>query len=325
LLQSKHVEVMTASVLFIKTTLNIVDIEDMPKHLKSLAEGFAMMMKDHKGKFREYAQPVLARLIKKFGYEEVSAHFPEESNKVLRAIHKQERQKKEKTKKERPENGGDNESSDDDDAEFLGENVLGDKAYDKQTEEGETFIIEEEEPVDFLDKKAMRSVISAKPQDRTEKPKKKNEFKMLPDGRLLIQDSDDDDDHDIYYNEKDKLPIDDRMLDEVDKEMFGNKSRKMTKKRLLEEANKAEEHDADDDPENVKPINEKFKRNNGSKTKPYAGHQFKAKKAGGDVKIGKLEPFAYIPLDMKNLNKRRRQQAVLPFKAIARGSKRSKT
>ena len=25
---------------------------------------------------------------------------------------------------------------------------------------------------------------------------------------------------------------------------------------------------------------------------------------GGDIKIGKLEPFAYIPLDMKNLNKR---------------------
>lgn len=40
---------------------------------------------------------------------------------------------------------------------------------------------------------------------------------------------------DIYFGKtSEKLPIDDRMMDSVDRELFGSKSRRMTKKRMLE-------------------------------------------------------------------------------------------
>eukprot|EP00026_Physarum_polycephalum_P000557 Phypoly_transcript_00558.p1 GENE.Phypoly_transcript_00558~~Phypoly_transcript_00558.p1 ORF type:complete len:1227 (-),score=266.90 Phypoly_transcript_00558:812-4462(-) len=329
LLQSAYVEVMTETVQFLKATIHLIDEEDMRPNLKALADGFSYMMQSHKGKFRDYGVHVVAKLIKRYGYDTIVPLFPEECHKVLRAINKKERKKKDKTKKEKEP--GEESSSDESDSEFLGENLLGNNVFDKQNEP-ETFIIEGDEPIDFLDKKAMKRVISAKPQSQQQqKQKKKSEFKTLPDGRLLIQDSDDDEDsHNIYFNNtSEKLPIDDRMMDSLDKELYGKKSHRMTKKRMLEEDRRREDADEDDEQaeregRRDRPVNEKFRKNtNPKKIAKYAGHQFKAKKAGGDIKIGKLDPFAYIPLDLKNLNKRRRQHAVNSFKPIARSSRQS--
>jgi len=330
LLQSSYVEVMTETVQFLKATMHMIDDGDMKPQLQTMVDGFAYMMTKHKGKFRDFGVHVVTRLLKRYGYETLIPMFPEDCHKVLRAINKREKKKKDKTKREK-EPGEDN-SSDESDSEFLGDNLIGNNVFEKQSEP-ETFIIEGEEPLDFLDKKAMKRVISAKPQvqqQQKEKQKKKSEFKMLPDGRLLFLDSDEDEEsHNIYFNNTtEKLPIDDRMLQSMDKELYGNKSRRVTRKRLLEEDRKREDADEDDEQDQregrERPVlNEKFKKNaNPRTTQKYAGHQFKAKKAGGDIKIGKLEPFAYIPLDLKNLNKRRRQHAVKSFKPIATSSKK---
>lgn len=53
------------------------------------------------------------------------------------------------------------------------------------------------------------------------------------------------------------------------------------------------------------------------------GLEFKAKKAGGDVKKeGKHEPYAYVQLSRNSLNRRKRKAAGSQFKSIANKSKK---
>ncbi len=94
-------------------------------------------------------------------------------------------------------------SSDEDDADFLGENTFGGQTFDHNNN-NETLIIEGEEPIDLLDKQAIKrvicinfassiflntkltSTIAAKPKTKKDGKPKKEEFRILPDGRLLI-------------------------------------------------------------------------------------------------------------------------------------------
>jgi ribosomal RNA-processing protein 12 len=55
------------------------------------------------------------------------------------------------------------------------------------------------------------------------------------------------------------------------------------------------------------------------------GVDYKAKKAGGDVKKkGKHDPYAYIQLSRNSLNRRKRKAAGSQFKSIANKSKKKK-
>jgi len=54
-----------------------------------------------------------------------------------------------------------------------------------------------------------------------------------------------------------------------------------------------------------------------------AGDHYRAKKAGGDIRVkGKLEPFAYLPLDPKQLNRRSRQKSIEKYKNIVAAAKK---
>ncbi len=53
------------------------------------------------------------------------------------------------------------------------------------------------------------------------------------------------------------------------------------------------------------------------------GAEYRSKKAKGDMKKpGKADPYAYVPLDMKNLNRRKRAKAAGQFKNLVRGAKK---
>lgn len=55
------------------------------------------------------------------------------------------------------------------------------------------------------------------------------------------------------------------------------------------------------------------------------GVEFKAKKAGGDMKKkGKMEPYAYVQLSRNNLNRRKRKNNGNQFKSISNKSKKGK-
>ncbi|GFW67201.1 RRP12-like protein [Trichonephila clavipes] len=52
------------------------------------------------------------------------------------------------------------------------------------------------------------------------------------------------------------------------------------------------------------------------------GEEFKAKKAGGDIKKGKYDPYAYIPFNKELLNRRKQIKVKGQFKSIVRGAKK---
>ncbi|KAL9880391.1 RRP12-like protein [Glossina fuscipes] len=56
----------------------------------------------------------------------------------------------------------------------------------------------------------------------------------------------------------------------------------------------------------------------------HTGSEYSTKKAKGDMKKkGKLDPYAYIPLSRKSLNRRRRAKHVGTFKSIVKGASKS--
>lgn len=51
------------------------------------------------------------------------------------------------------------------------------------------------------------------------------------------------------------------------------------------------------------------------------GKEYRAKKARGDVKLkGKPDPYAYIPLSRKLLNKRKRQKSSAQLKGVVQAA-----
>jgi len=56
----------------------------------------------------------------------------------------------------------------------------------------------------------------------------------------------------------------------------------------------------------------------------HSGVRYKSSKTGGDVKSGKFEPYAYIPLDPKQLNKRRRNTAYKKYTPYVKKHKKER-
>jgi len=83
------------------------------------------------------------------------------------------------------------------------------------------------------------------------------------------------------------------------------KFNKDTKKRRLDEANMEDVEMADVDESTSK--SKKMKKKS---SEVKLGHEFKAKKAGGDIKKGGVDPFAYMSLSQAAKNGRRGRQHV---------------
>ena len=68
------------------------------------------------------------------------------------------------------------------------------------------------------------------------------------------------------------------------------------------------------------------KKDEGGHIIKYSGDAYKSTKGSGDVlKAGKHEPFAYIKLNPKMLNKRNKEKAVKSFESIvSHGKKQDK-
>ncbi|KAF5307989.1 hypothetical protein FQR65_LT06557 [Abscondita terminalis] len=148
--------------------------------------------------------------------------------------------------------------------------------------------------------------IATKPTvNTTETSTKKNKnrgFKTAADGRLIITDIDSKDDSDT---DKDKLKKFDKL--------------------------KLEDSDSDDEVGASEPVTSKKRKRSEmgsvksgpvSKKTSVAGSEYRAKKAGGDVKKkGKVDPYMYLPLQRTLLNKRKRAKASGQFKNIQKAAK----
>lgn len=167
---------------------------------------------------------------------------------------------------------------------------------------------------------------------KTAKLQKKEEnrgFKTAPDGRLIIKDIEDDetdsDDDDLtgYKDKAQKKVYDDDSDDAKNDEGNDGPSRK----KFAYQAGGSGIHrpvaaSVKSGWSNASGISKTSKKSQVSRA---PGSEYRAKKAGGDLKKkGKVEPYAYVQLSRNALNRRKRKNNSTQFNSIVNKSKKGK-
>ncbi|XP_033632668.1 RRP12-like protein [Asterias rubens] len=222
---------------------------------------------------------------------------------------------------------------DDDKAKGKGQKVKGRKSKKHQArEQGAAWLKEgqsEEAPLDFLDPSVSRRVLATKPEEKTEKSYTgvKHNFKTMPDGRLIITEPNDDEDGQEGKKSgpgkkrKGKASEEADELDEMMDEELA--ARKTNRKRKMEDFSISD--DEDETPN-------KYQAGGSGIHRPIAvakrtlkepGAEYKAKKAKGDIKKkNKDDPYAYLPLNRQQLNRRIKAKSGGLWKKVAPKGKR---
>lgn len=150
-------------------------------------------------------------------------------------------------------------------------------------------------------------------------------FKTAPDGRLIIediedQDTDGDDDDMTGYKDGSKKQAYDEGSDE-DKD--GASSKKKIALNPYQAGGSGIHRPL---AASVKSGQSRYSKSSKvSAVSKNPGSEYKASKAGGDVKRkGKHEPFAYVALSRNSLNRRKRSKGGNQFKSISNKSKGKK-
>eukprot|EP00057_Strongylocentrotus_purpuratus_P028949 XP_011683423.1 PREDICTED: RRP12-like protein isoform X1 [Strongylocentrotus purpuratus] len=220
---------------------------------------------------------------------------------------------------------------DDEDAKDTKSKVKGRKAKKLAGQRGKAWLKEgekEDTPLDFLDPSVSRRVLATKPESEEAQAigHIKHNFKTLPDGRLLIAEMEEEEE-----NAKGKKNQggkargggggggDDDLKDMMDDELA--KFHKTTK-RKLEDLSISD--DEDEMANKYKAGGSGIHRPLGvpKKQKPAMkpGQEFAAKKAGGDMKKkGGQDPYAYLPLNRQQLNRRMKKKTAGQWSSLGKG------
>ncbi|KAM9365254.1 RRP12-like protein [Pholidichthys leucotaenia] len=324
LLSSRTREVVTAALGFIKVILFIMDPKRLASHLTVMMESIGSIRDDMRRYFRTKLKNIFTKFIRKFGFELVKSMLPTEHHKVLANIRKSEARNK--RRKQAAEQQDDTESdmetpkmksesiedilaeSDNDLSEDEGKPSTSQKKTAKQPK-GRAWLKEgeEDDPLNFLDPKVSQRVLATNP-GKKKSTKVEHGFKVTADGRLIIREEEEED-----AKEKDGGEMKD-ILEEA-----GVKSKKAQKRKFRDDS-------FDDDMELEPQLKYKaggsgIHRHLGSRQE--TGADYKSKKGKGDVKKkGKVDPYAYVPLNKTQLNRRKRAKLQGQFKGMVRGAKK---
>lgn len=184
------------------------------------------------------------------------------------------------------------------------------------------FIQEDSENiVDFISPSATGKVSASKPSAKTSK-KKESDIKMSSDGRLIITDDGDDDEMGGSDEDSDLDDVASAMSEVV-----------IGKKRKLSVSSDAPNKyqaggsgihrplDKTEVPVRIQKKEKDKRKKNKDVSGFKSGKEYRAKKAKGDMKLkGKPDPFAYIPLSRKLLNRRKKLKNSGKFKNIIKSA-----
>mmetsp|Transcript_31383 Transcript_31383/g.50296 ORF Transcript_31383/g.50296 Transcript_31383/m.50296 type:complete len:1284 (-) Transcript_31383:1601-5452(-) len=316
LLQEKSREVAKSAIGFAKVCSVRLPVPSVMELLPDILKGLLPWANDTKNRFSLKIRVILERLTKRVGSDAICAcNVIPQDHKLLTYIRKQAAYKKRRYERRKEENRNgnrmqvdekDNENDDEFEEEEEDDMFDGKKKHSNKGKGGkrkrggseEDIIMDEGgEALDLLGASALgrvkrRSGKNQKPQQTDE------EFKVAKDGRIII-------------------PEEEGAQDDDDDKLFDRRRR----------TNYTE--DSEDDEEDVD-----ARADRPSKTRKVerpAGSEFKSRKAGGDVKKkqSKFEPYAYIQLNPKLLNKRRKHESARQFRGLSgkkfqeKGSKNS--
>ncbi|XP_070541212.1 RRP12-like protein [Ptychodera flava] len=337
LLKSRNRDIVQSALGFVKVLISVLSDIALAQHLQKLIDSVVTWNSDSRHHFRFKVKSLFGRLMKKYGYETIFKMVPENYRKMLKNTQKiQERNKKRKALKEanKVSDEDENESApthktkpesieellqDTDSEDDMDEEEKKPKKRDRVAKKQKTaaWLQEDadEEPLDFLDPAVSKRVLATNPDLESTKKKAaaKHEFKTAPDGRLIIT-MDDDDDEGEETSKRKKASMDDLdVLMEESAPAKGNRKRKL-------------EEDSDEE------VITKYKAGGSGIHRPVKvakrsnlppGAEYRAKKAGGDMKRrGMPDPYAYVPLNMKQLNKRKKAKSSGQWKSIVKAARR---
>ncbi|KAK7472658.1 pre-rRNA processing protein [Stygiomarasmius scandens] len=310
-LSSANREIVKSVLGFIKLSIHTFPIDIIQPHLKELVPALLNWSHDHKNHFKAKVRHIFERLLRRFSWEEVySCASNEEASKVLinikkrkdRAKRRKESRRGEQDEEEEPQvnrttgdafedivYGSESELDDSDDEEPTRRSET--RSNRKGQNSGMRLRMDDDEPMDLLQGVASR--VTNKSSDRRRKPgQDAAQFKVDEDsGKMIINNPDDD--SDAANNGQDVSGTAYReSITSVDGFTRGPNGRikfnKDTKKRR---------HNEDgDDAMDVDDDNEKTTTKQKRKSSTKLGQEFKAKRAGGDIKKGGVDPYAYLTL-----------------------------
>ncbi|XP_044856219.1 RRP12-like protein isoform X2 [Mauremys mutica] len=325
LLGSRTRDVVKAALGFLKVALLLADAQLLAKHVQTMLEAVGRLTDDMRRHFRMKLRNLFTKFIRKFGFELVRGLLPAEYHKVLLNIRKAEaRSRKQRALKQavaaseeeapvQPRGDSVEELLADSDSQQEEDERRGGREQRKQARQKSQAWLKEgegDEPLNFLDPNVAQRVLATKP-GRGRARGASHDFKVSADGRLIIREGPEDED------DEGAKGVDEEMADLMQE--VGIQSRKAQKRRFREEAEDEEPEDGTQAP--YKAGGSGIHRRLGAG--PALGADYKAKTGRGDVKKkGRLDPYAYIPLNRAKLNRRKKAKMQGQFKGLMKGAQR---
>lgn len=314
-LESGKREVVKAALHFVQMLFFILTPEHLKEHLNELIPKLCSMTEDCQKHFRRKIREILVKLIRKFGYDSIIELLPESHRKLAVNIRKVEnRKKRNKDKKSREYQAKDKHEGDEasssgilrrpategieqillDSSEDESDNSDEDVPASRRSKKAASAWIEErgeDDIVDFLDKSAGKQILSTDPKALPKK-KKKCPFETTKDGRLLILDLE------AGKAEQDELSSE---AEEAVNDLLEIMTDHKTKKRNAP---------SNSDGEGTSGAGEGAASGAGPSKKKKT-----RKTSDEDPRKSKFEPYAYLPLNRKQLNKRSKKTSTA-FKGV---------
>ncbi|XP_063628336.1 RRP12-like protein [Cydia splendana] len=355
-IMSGNREVAAAALSFLKVYTKVLPTDVLAGSLPLIIKTLSSMPEDCKRHSRLEIGYFLTRMIRKYGADTVEKLIPQEDEVMFRRL--RNLRKLDNRKKRAKDSQKDQAESEDDLDEIRGtsktlEDILKDSDSEMELMEederpkaktkakgkkSQAWIQDDPENiVDLADVSASRKITATDPSQKkkqieVKQKKKDGGFKMAPDGRLIITD-------DAFDGDDDDEPA--RPSGEVDSDTDDtDNEEKETKSKLLKPGTKRKFDDilsiksgrSNRSKASTLAVGSKYKAGGKGIHRPLdsaasvasgAGTEYRSKKAKGDVKKkGKHDPYAYIPLSRKNLNKRTKAITSKQFKGIVKAKNR---
>eukprot|EP00039_Didymoeca_costata_P010563 m.142568 g.142568 ORF g.142568 m.142568 type:complete len:1264 (+) comp14880_c0_seq1:1287-5078(+) len=335
LLQSNSREVLKSAIGLAKVAVVMVPLDNFEPFLPSYVENLVV----HAGPaFRMRVRMIFERFIRKFGFEKILDLTPEDHKKMVLNIRKRKDREKRKAReaKESRMITQDNVQAANKHRKPTYEELINDSDDESEDETSnyrvnkvkgrpmgkpgrDMFIKEddEDEPLNFLDARAASTKLrSTKPQEKKRKRKEEEPFPILEDGRMLVLDPEA---KDAGRENADAQASLIQAVDDLDDGVtFGkgiHRDRASDRKKARRPWGQ-EEEDVESDEEDDR-------QSKSIKRVKVAGSEYRAKKARGDMTLaGKQQPYAYLPFDRSQLNRRKKAKAVGKFKSMVSGAQK---
>ncbi|KAJ9048099.1 pre-rRNA processing protein [Entomophthora muscae] len=308
---SSNREIVKASLGFVKVVTVALEARHLQPHLGMLLNSILVWSNDNQSRFKVKVRHIIERLIRRFGMETIEAVFPEKHAKLIANIRRRKlrakRQVKPAEKDEKVAVGKRTLGNAFDEALYGSESEIDSGDEDAQVAApglkrkanamAASYIKEDkfdDTPIDFLDRGAISRISGHKPKKAPTSDKLKTAFAMSNDGRLVFADDSD--------SEK-EAPAETVKGEDFYKQSVDSKEGFTRVNNRIKFKKGQDKEEGSDTEMGSSKTNKRSKTAAPPRRNP--GSEFKAKNADGDVKKkGKLDPYAYIPLNPKMMAKK---------------------